>query len=252
MRSRTQRLLTRVSSASRPLRDILSALLAVLCLSAAVAQSKELTREIYTPPAGKGPAVVVVSGTSGTAAYREYSSKLAETGYYVVLIDGNDVLIRPNDARSQDGAANLRKIIMEAQSAEKAVSGKVALVGFSRGGGGVLRHGAPLKDHVAAVVAYYPSITEMGPNMEPLASQMQTPVLVLAGGQDTFRGCCLVESMRALAAAPKTVPFELIVYPEANHGFNLTFFPYYRAQDAADAWRRTTEFLKKYHPVSSH
>jgi dienelactone hydrolase len=169
MRSRTQRLLTRVSNASRPLRNILRFLLAMLWISAGAAQSQELTREIYTPSKEKGPAIVVVSGVSGTAAYREYSSKLAETGYYVVLIDGKDVLILPSDTRGQEGAANLRKVIMEAQSAEKALSGKVALVGFSLGGGGVLLHGAPLKDHVAAVVAYYPAITRMGPNMQPLA-----------------------------------------------------------------------------------
>jgi len=216
-----------------------------------VVQSQELKREIYIPSKEKGPAIVVVSGVSGTTAYREYSSKLAETGYYVVLIDGKDVLILPSDTRGQDGAANLRKVIMEAQSAEKALSGKVALVGFSLGGGGVLLHGALLKDHVAAVVAYYPAITRMGPNMQPLASQLKAPVLVLAGEQDRYRDCCLVESMRALAAAPKDVPFELIDYPDANHGFNLAIPQVYRAQDAADAWRRTTDFLKQYHPMRS-
>ena len=251
MQSRTQRLLIRVSSASCLLRNILRSLLTVLWISSTVVQSQELKREIYIPSKEKGPAIVVVSGVSGTTAYREYSSKLAETGYYVVLIDGKDVLILPSDTRGQDGAANLRKVIMEAQSAEKALSGKVALVGFSLGGGGVLLHGALLKDHVAAVVAYYPAITRMGPNMQPLASQLKAPVLVLAGEQDRYRDCCLVESMRALAAAPKDVPFELIDYPDANHGFNLAIPQVYRAQDAADAWRRTTDFLKQYHPMRS-
>lgn len=144
---------------------------------------------------------------------------------------------------------------MQTQSAEKTVAGKVALVGFSLGGGGggggALLHGAKLKDHVAAVVAYYPAITHMGPDMDRLASQMLAPVLILTGGQDRYRGCCLVESMRALAAAPKPAPFELIVYPDAHHGFNLAFPQIYREQDAADAWRRTADFLKKYHPLPS-
>lgn len=224
-------------------------LFAVLWLgTAAAAQPRELTREIYPPATEKGPAIVVVSGIGGTASFREYSAKLAKAGYYVVLMDGRDVLILPSDTRVLDGAANLRRVIKEAQSAEKAVSGKVALVGFSLGGGGVLLHGAPLKDQVAAVVAYYPAITHLGPDLQPLAARMRTPVLVLAGGQDRYRDCCLLESMRALAKAPKPAPFELVVYPKANHGFNLAIPEVYRAEDAADAWQRSTDFLKQYHP----
>jgi len=55
--------------------------------------------------------------------------------------------------------------------------------------------------------------------------------------------------MRALAAAPKAEPFELVVYPNASHGFNLHDPRFvYSAQAAADAWARTVAFLNRLHP----
>jgi dienelactone hydrolase len=148
------------------------------------------------------------------------------------------------------GPENLQSVIADSQSAPQAVPGKVALVGFSLGGLGVLLHGAPLKDQVSAVVAYYPGITMLGSDMTPLAASLQTPVLLLAGEQDRYYDCCLIESMRALAAAPKTVPFELVEYPNAGHAFNLTGSSSftYCAEEAADAWARTVSFLKRLHP----
>ncbi|MCX5914823.1 MAG: dienelactone hydrolase family protein, partial [Deltaproteobacteria bacterium] len=153
------------------------------------------------------------------------------------------------DIHDQSGATILRTVIVDSQSASQAIPGKVALVGLSKGGAGVLLHGAPLKDQVSAVVAYYPAITLLGSDMTPLAAKLQTPVLLLAGEQDRYMGCCLIESMRALAAAPKAVPFEQVVYPNASHGFNLNDPRFvYSAQDAADAWARTAAFLNRLHP----
>jgi len=223
-------------------------LAAALAIGTAAAQPQEPKREVFLPAKEKGAIVVVLSGFSGPDWYRGFSSRLAELGYYVVLIDGKVVPIRPTDTRGQDGAANLRKVISEAQSAERAVAGKVALVGLSFGGGGVLLHGAPLTDQVSAVVAYYPMITHMGHDMKPLASKLLVPVLVLAGERDSFKDCCLAESMRALAAAAKAREFELVMYPEANHAFNLSGSRMYREQDATNAWERTAAFLSRHHP----
>ena len=63
--------------------------------------------------------------------------------------------------------------------------------------------------------------------------------------------------MQAMEAAAKArgAQFELVVYPEANHGFNLEKGAHgepmgvYRQNDDRDAWRRTVEMLKRYHPV---
>jgi dipeptidyl aminopeptidase/acylaminoacyl peptidase len=212
----------------------LSVLFAALITGSAAAQPQELKREIFPPPLGKGAIVVVASGAGGTASFSEFSSKLSELGYYTVLVDGNDVI----------RAATLRSVIVESQSAPQAIPGKVALVGFSLGGAAVLLHSAALKDQVSAVVAFYPAIDWLVSDITSLAAKLQTPVLLFAGEKDDF---CKIESTRALDAAPKAVPFELVVYPNAGHRFNLKGFDY-RAQDADDAWARTAAFLKRLHP----
>jgi dienelactone hydrolase len=230
------------------LSGVLSVLFATEILGGAAAQSQGPQREIFPPGRGKGAIVVVVCGLSGKEYYRDFSSKLAELGYYTVLMEGKD-LFNPFATLVPSGPENLQTVIADSQSAPQAVPGKVALVGFSLGGLGVLFYGSPLKDQVSAVVAYYPGITLLGSDMTPLAARLQTPVLLLAGEQDRYMDCCLIESMRALATAPKTVPFELVEYPNAGHGFNLNVQPFtYRAQDAADAWARTVAFLNRLHP----
>jgi len=227
----------------------LSLMLIALVFLHGPAMAQEPKREIFLPAAGKGAVVIVVSGISGPALYKDYSAKLAGLGYYTVLVDGNDILVRTQDGRGSTGAENLRKIIADAQTAPQASGRKVALVGFSLGGGGVLLHGAPLMDLVSAVVAYYPAITSMGPDMVPLASRIRVPVLLLSGEQDRYFNCCLIESMRALASAAKAnhAVFELVAYPGANHGFNLNV-PTHRADDANDAWGKTISFLRRLHP----
>ncbi|MBN8453215.1 MAG: dienelactone hydrolase family protein [Candidatus Accumulibacter sp.] len=40
----------------------------------------------------------------------------------------------------------------------------------------------------------------------------------------------------------------MVVYPHADHAFNLDGRTY-RADDAADAWRRTVDMLARHHPV---
>ena len=207
--------------------------------------------EIFPPAGGKGAAVVVVSGYSGTEYFRDFSSKLAELGYYAVLMDGKDLIDPGSIGKIVPGAENLQTVIDAVKSSPQAIPGKVAMVGFSIGGAGVLRYAAPLKDQVSAVVAYYPAITMMGWDMAKFAAGLKTPVLLLAGGQDVYQNCCLIASMRELAKAPKTVPFEYVEYPNAGHCFNLDInVPLftYRPQDAADAWDRTIAFFNRHRP----
>lgn len=88
----------------------------------------------YVPASGKGPAVIVLSGASGPRFYEAFAAALAKEGFYAVLLDGNDV------SRDAQGAARLRSAIERAQSAPHVVPGKVAVVGFSLGGGAALVH----------------------------------------------------------------------------------------------------------------
>ena len=199
----------------------------------------------YYPPSGRGPMVILLSGYSGPGAYRSYAAEVSRLGYYAVLLNGNSV------SAAQDGERNLRSAIERAQRSPKALPGKVAVIGFSMGGGGALTHAAHMPDIVSVVVAYYPMTTHIL-DMRSFAAKFQVPILVLAGEQDFYgANCCLIESMRAMEAAAKEggASFELVVYPNANHAFNLRTFGTFRAEDAADAWQRTSRMLRQYQPL---
>lgn len=232
----------------RLIRVALVWLTAMLTAWAATAQPLDIKREEFLPAQGKGAVVVVVSGASGPAYFRDTASRLAALGYLAVLVDGGSIYKRYPPA-GFDGAGILQRVIAEAAAAPQAIAGKAAVLGFSIGGAAVLVHGAPMKDHVSAVVAYYPAITPLGPDMSTLAVTFRVPVLLIAGEQDRYTDCCLIQSMQSLAAAPKTAPFDLVTYPAAGHGFNLeeTQFAYLPA-DSADAWAKVTAFLQRLHP----
>ena len=206
----------------------------------------------YAPTKGPGPVIIVISGLTGPASYQSYAAELAQLGYYSVLLAGKDIL-NPQHT----GAANLRKAIDRAQRSSSAVKGKVAVIGFSLGGGGALYEAAAIPDIVSMVVAYYPSTRTWAKNIDTLVKRFQVPVLVMAGQRDRHMDCCVIETAQAMEAAAKAkgTRFELVVYPEANHGFNLKTgasgepMGAYRRDDDRDAWRRTVEMLKLYHPI---
>jgi dienelactone hydrolase len=213
----------------------------------------------YAPAeGGSGPVIVVISGKTGPASYQYYAEALSKIGYYAVLVDGNDILIPPRRGTSgYTGGDNLKKAIERAQHSPDAVPGKVAVIGFSLGGGGALYHAAAMPNEVCMVVAYYPFTRAWANDMNNLVKNFQVPVMVLAGGADHYHDCCVVESMLAMeeAAKAKALPFELVVFPEANHGFNLRTAAQgepakaYRHEDALKAWHRTVVMLKQHHPL---
>ena len=201
----------------------------------------------YDPPSGRGPLVILLSGASGLERYLSYAADVARLGYYAILLDGNTYPLG-----GLGGTGNLRHAIEQAQRSPKALPGKAVVIGFSKGGGGALAHAASMPDIVSAVVAYYPSTRDIS-DMHSFVAQFKVPILVLAGELDTWYNCCLIESMKRMETAAKEggKSFELVVYPKANHMFNLKIegLDFYRAEDAADAWQRTTKMLSEYQPL---
>jgi dienelactone hydrolase len=218
----------------------------VVALACACATMDNLRQTEYSPPSGRGPVVILLSGASGPDNYRSYAAEVARLGYYAVLLDGND--FHPKYGKS--AAGDLMRIIERAQSSPKALPGKAAVIGFSMGGGGALTHAAGMPDLVSAVVAYYP-MTMYVSNMRSFVADFKVPILVLAGERDTYKNCCLIESMRAMEAAAKEggAPFELVAYPNAGHAFIWVNAPQYRAEDSADAWQRTKKMLSQHQPL---
>lgn len=211
-----------------------------------------IAQTAYAPANVPGPVIIVISGQSGPLSYQTYAAELARLGYYSVLVAGKDIL---NPALT--GPANLRNAIDRAQRSPSAVKGKVAVIGFSLGGGGALYNATSMPDFVSVVIAYYPYTRTWTNNIDSLVKRFQVPVLVLAAQRDRYQDCCVIETARAMEVAAKArgARFELVVYPEATHGFNLKTGARgepagaYRGDDDRDAWRRTVEMLKLYHPL---
>ena len=226
------------------MRAIMPNIINILALAAAICPFAATAQDYFVPSSGKGLVVVLISGVSGTALYKDYAEAIAGLGYTAVLVSGKEVGIK--DERS---GINLKNLIQATQSDPRVVPGKVGVVGFSLGGGGALLHAASQRDTVAFVVAYYPSVTNM-PSIAEAGRSVSVPTLILAGAKDRYNHCCLVESMHEFQSASKNgaSPVELVVYPNADHGFNLKV-PAYRSDDAADAWARVKTMLAKYAPV---
>ncbi len=196
-----------------------------------------------SPPSGRGRVVLVISGNDGPAAYKDYAGNIAKSGYYTVIIDGRDIL-----AGDFQGGGRLRKAIERAQSSPDALPGKIAVIGFSRGGGGALAYAEREPDTVAAVIAYYPLTDFIAKvsDMKTFVGNFRIPLVVFAGGKDTYKNCCLLTTIKSMDETAKklNVPMELVVYPDAGHNFIKE--PSYRAADADDAFRRTAEVLRRY------
>jgi len=211
-----------------------------------------IAQTAYSPDNGPGPVIIVISGQKGPASYQSYAEELARLGYYSVLVAGKDIL-NPD----LTGPTNLRKTIERALQSPSAVKGKVAVIGFSLGGGGALYNAANMPNLVSMVVAYYPYTKTWANKIESLVSHFRVPVLVLAAQRDRYKDCCVIETAQAMEADAKAkgALFELVVYPEANHGFNLKTaasgepMGAYRGDDDRDAWSRTVDMLKVYHPL---
>jgi dienelactone hydrolase len=103
--------------------------------------------QAFDPPSGRGPIVLVLSGASGPKDVEHHAANVAHLGYYAVLLDGRDF----HSQTGKSAEEGLRRVIERAQESPKALPGKVAVIGFSLGGGGALTYAAPMGDIVHRV-----------------------------------------------------------------------------------------------------
>jgi dienelactone hydrolase len=208
-------------------------------LGSLTAASIAPAQQEFPPPQGKGRVVVMVSGVSGPAHYTTVAREIAELGYDVVLFDGNLTLGTHGDA--------VKTIIQQSQQMPHALPGKVALVGFSVGGGMCLYFATQWPDLVAGEVLWYP-MNNFIHDVPGFASRLKVPLLVFAGAKDRFHdGCCLsdLDSQLAVASTAAGKPFRMIVYPDADHDF-VYGGDHYNPKDYSDAFKQTEEMLKVY------
>jgi carboxymethylenebutenolidase len=213
---------------------------------------------------GRFPTVVVVSEVFGLHEYiRDVCRRLAKLGY-VALAPA--FFVRVADPAPLTDLTAVIKIVAQASDQQVLVdfgaglrflgkqpfvdASRVAVTGFCWGGGVTWLACETFAELKAGVAWYGRMAPPAGGQADAKrlwpaegAAHLHAPVLGLYGGLDPL--AATVPAMRqALAAAGKTTS-EIVVYPDAAHGFHADYRASYNAADATDGWRRMLAFFTK-------
>lgn len=220
-------------------------------------------------PAGDGPfpVVIVVSEIFGVHEYiRDVCRRLAKAGYAAVApaffnrVEDPAGLSDMQRVQQIVAAAGYEQVMGDVSATLDwasqqlwANSEKVGITGFCWGGKVVWQACARFA-MLDAGVAWYGRLAP-APNATPeqtasgqpwpvdLADDLKCPVLGLYGGQDRGIPLPSVEAMRAGLQRASQTQSAIHVYPDAPHAFHADYRDSYRADDAADGWRRLLAFL---------
>jgi len=220
-----------------------------------------------SPKKGTGfPVVLVVQEIFGVHEHiKDVCRRFGKLGYLAIA---PELYARQGDvAGMTDVQAIISKVVskvpdvqvmsdLDATVAWAAKSGKgntakLAITGFCWGGRIVWLYSAH-NPQLKAGVAWYGRLVGQASDLQPkhpvdLAGSLHAPVLGLYGAQDQGIPQDSVEKMRAAlktgtAAAQAS---EIVVYPDAGHGFNADYRPGYHEASAQDGWKRLQEWFKK-------
>lgn len=215
-------------------------------------------------PKGEGPfpVILVIEEIFGVHEYiKDICRRLAKTGYCAVApelyarqgdlstMTDAKLIIRDVISKTPDAQwmADLDAASAWAVSSSHGDKSRIGTMGWCRGGRGVWLYAAHRRDLKAGVAWYGPvggERTEIQPRTgTDVAAEINAPLLALCGGADAGIPVASVEAARDKAvAAGKSV--ELVVYPDAPHGFHADYRPSYRPTEAKDGWARALSFLK--------
>ena len=209
---------------------------------------------LASPATGKGPGVIVIQEWWGLIPHvKGVADMFAREGFNALAPDfyhGKAAQIgEPDKAQklmmelsSEQAAKDARGAAQFLASHPKTSSKKIGVIGFCMGGMLALMTGTVASDVVGAVVDCY----GVPPQKKPDYSKLKgVPVLGIFGGKDEHVMHALPDLEADLKAAG--VPFEKVMYPNADHAFlNEQRADAYRPDDARDAWPKIISFLKQH------
>jgi carboxymethylenebutenolidase len=212
---------------------------------------------------GPFPVVLVVQEIFGVHEHiKDLCRRFAKLGYFAIA---PELYVRQGDVSQLQSFDDILKIVQQVPDAQvmsdldAAVEyakgsgngdvAKLGVTGFCWGGRIVWLYAAHSK-RVKAAVAWYGRLTGGGSELSPkqpidIVAELNAPVLGLYGGKDTGISQDSIEQVRG-AAKKARVPVEIVVYPDAQHGFNADYRPSYNEKDARDGWTRLQAWFKKY------
>ena len=157
----------------------------------------------------------------------------------------SDVILKAPDAQYMSDLDSTAKWALEHGGSAT----RVGVMGFCRGGRQTWLYAAH-SPHLHAAVAFYGPLGGSPSPIQPssaldVAAEIKCPLLGLYGGQDSSIPVDMVRQAEAKAkAAHKTV--EIVIYPDAGHGFHADYRPSYRQADAEDAWKRALAWFHRF------
>jgi carboxymethylenebutenolidase len=208
---------------------------------------------------GRHPVVFVNSEVFGVHEWvKDVCRRLAKAGYVALAPDlfvraGDPskttdfkvvmdiVKATPGEQVTSDTAASLKWLAAQPFANTK----KMGVTGFCWGGGATWLCAVRFPEFKAGVAWYGPVKAGNYPRTPPieLVKDLKCPVLGLYGGLDKGIPQKDVEDMRAaLKAAGKND--EIIVYPNADHGFLADYRGSFNAEAAKDGWAKMLAFFK--------
>ena len=239
---------------------ILPLLVSLFALSAWAATPKnvsyksgdETVQGVLYAPEGKGPfpAIVVIHEWWGLNDWvKQQAAKLSDQGYVTLAVDvyRGKVASTPEEAHEimrgvpEDRAKrDLHAAVEYLKSLPDVSKDRIGSIGWCMGGGYSLDVALQEPTLKADVINYGHLATD-----SESTQKINAAVLGLFGGQD--RGIPVDDVKKfeqMLKQQGKKV--EIVVYPQAGHAFeNPNNTAGYRADDAADAWKRTVNFLAR-------
>jgi carboxymethylenebutenolidase len=210
----------------------------------------ETVQGMLYAPEGKGrfPALVVIHEWWGLNDWvKEQALKLADQGYVTLAVDlyRGKVATTPDEAHElmrgvpEDRAARDLHAALEFLKSQPNVNqDRIGSIGWCMGGGYALNLALQEPSLSAAVINY----GHLAADADSL-KKINAAILGIFGGQD--RGIA-VDDVKQFEQTLKRLgkSVDIMIYPAAGHAFeNPNNQTGYRADDAADAWKRIASFL---------
>lgn len=203
------------------------------------------------------PTVMIVHEVFGVHEHiQDMARRFAKLGYYAIV---PDLYSRQGDVAKMENMDDVMAIVRATSDAQvigdldatadylgktgQADVKRMGITGFCWGGRIVWVYAAHNPTLKAGAAWYGPlaSTNPEKPSAISLAPTLKVPVLGLYGGKDAH---ITQDDVTAMKMALKGTKSEIVVYPDADHGFNADYRPTYNKQAADDGWKRVREWFK--------
>ena len=211
------------------------------------------------------PILIVVSEIWGVHEYiKDCTRRFAKEGFYAVA---PELFQREGDVKTIPNVQDVLKIVLAvpreqmlgdvaatvdwAKTRPNVRMDRVGVTGWCWGGSSTI-HIAATNPAMKAAVAWY------GPPARPykgksgdvtgfdVAKDVKVPFLGLFGETDQNPKPEDAKRFGELVKQAGNANVEIVIYPEAPHGFHADYRPSYRPAAAADAWKRCNDWFRKH------